>query len=158
MFDILWYPSPNCNDREGKSISCIVMHNTAGSAEGALATLSNPRHDNPKAAVSCHYLVGRNARVYQLVDDTKCAWHAGNRTINKKSLGIEIEAYTSQTGFTPQQELATIALVRWLTAKYNIPASSIIMHREVPDVKTACPGFLWAKAEDFQEWKERYFV
>lgn len=156
MFDILWHPSPNFNDREGKAISCLVIHNTAGACEGALATLCNPRRDNPRAAVSAHYLVSRAAKVYQLVDDQKSAWHAGN--INKKSIGIEVEAYLSQSGFTPVQELSLLSLTRWLIAKYGIPASSIIMHRDVPDAKTACPGFLWPKAEDFAEWKERYFV
>lgn len=153
MFDILWYPSPNWNERDGQRISCIVLHNTAGTAEGALAHLCNSA-----SSVSAHYLVDRNGKVFQLVDDTKCAWHAGNRPVNKKSIGIEIEAYASKQGFSPQQELAVLSLTRWLAAKYRIPASSIIAHRDVLDVHTECPGFIWPTDKDFELWKERSFA
>lgn len=153
MFDILWYPSPNFNERDGKQISCLVLHNTAGRVAGSLARLCDT-----KAQVSAHYLVDRTGKVYQLVKDEYCAWHAGNKIVNKKSIGVEIEAYPSQTGFAPQQELSVLSLTRWLVAKYKIPVSSIIAHRDVLDVATECPGFLWPTTKDFEDWKARSFA
>lgn len=71
----------------------LVIHYTAGgSAEGAIAWLSNP-----EAQVSAHLVIGRDGRITQLVPFDRIAWHAGRsawqgRTgLNQHSIGIELD-------------------------------------------------------------------
>ena len=90
--EIIKFPSPNFGRRKsGKNIEFIVLHYTAIGKEASLDRLCNPIHE-----VSCHYLIDQKGVCYQLVDDSKRAWHAGKsfwrglRDINSRSLGIEL--------------------------------------------------------------------
>ena len=80
------HPSINQDNR----IQFVVLHYTNASLERSLALLT-------KGEVSAHYLIGDGpATVYQLVDENRRAWHAGEsqwqgRTwLNSSSIGIEI--------------------------------------------------------------------
>lgn len=68
--DVISHPSPNFGDRrDGAEPSLIVLHYTAmESAESALERLCDPAHE-----VSAHYLVARDGRVFQLVDEAQRA-------------------------------------------------------------------------------------
>jgi N-acetylmuramoyl-L-alanine amidase len=79
-------PSANQDSR----IQFVVLHYTNASLERSLALLTH-------GEVSSHYLIGDGpATVYQLVDENRRAWHAGDsqwqgRTwLNSSSIGIEI--------------------------------------------------------------------
>ena len=54
------------------------------------------RLKNPRAKVSCHYLVNRKGEVIQMVKDKNIAWHAGKskwkkfKDLNNFSIGIEL--------------------------------------------------------------------
>lgn len=139
-------PSPNCAVGVGRTVDTIVLHNTAGSLSGSLA-----RFQDPKAQVSAHYVVDRNGDVYQVVDEKNVAWHAGNRDVNLRSIGIEIVAYNGALGMTNEQETAVVALVKGLVKKYGVRRDNIIPHRKVR--ATACPSLVWPKDEDFEAWK-----
>lgn len=71
--DIINYPSPNFFSN-GESIKAIVLHGTAGSLSASLNVLTDPRLDNPKAAVSSNYVVDLNGDIYRLVP-----WWTGRR-------------------------------------------------------------------------------
>lgn len=80
------HPSANQDNR----IQFVVLHYTNASLERSLALLTH-------GEVSSHYLIGDGpATVYQLVDENRRAWHAGEsqwqgRTwLNSSSIGIEI--------------------------------------------------------------------
>jgi N-acetylmuramoyl-L-alanine amidase len=84
-------PSPNFD--EGLQPEYLVMHYTAGtSAEGAVSWLTNPA-----SQASAHLVIGRDAKITQLVPFDKIAWHAGRsfwegRTgLNRYSIGIELD-------------------------------------------------------------------
>ncbi len=62
------FTSPNHSSREGKPITMLVLHATAGSARSALAWLTNPA-----ARVSAHYLIDKRGHIYQLVADRMAA-------------------------------------------------------------------------------------
>jgi len=71
----------------------LVIHFTAGrSVESSVTTLCNPA-----SRASAHLVVGRDAKVVQLVDFNTVAWHAGvsqyrDRVgLNNYSIGIEID-------------------------------------------------------------------
>ncbi|WP_224247968.1 peptidoglycan recognition protein family protein [Hyalangium gracile] len=128
-------PSPNFNERNGMDIDTIVLHHTA-SNNGA-ADLAHMR--NPKAEVSAHYMLDRDGKIYQLVDDKKRAWHAGASQlhgkptdVNGRSIGIEIvNDGSGKTAFTEAQYKALTQLVGFLKQEYNVPMNNIVGHKDV---------------------------
>jgi len=90
----IWHPSPNAGARRGGARpTLVVLHYTAmEDADSALARLCDPA-----AEVSAHYLIGRDGRLWQLVDETERAWHAGAGAwgaiddLNSASIGIELD-------------------------------------------------------------------
>lgn len=92
------YPSPNHNARRGgpdgeeRRPDSILLHYT-GMADAASALLWLA---NPLSEVSCHYFVFEDGRIFQLVPESRRAWHAGRgfwageTDMNSASIGIEI--------------------------------------------------------------------
>ena len=71
--EILKYPSPNFGSRrEDTKIQFIILHYTAMDKQSSLDRLCSSDYE-----VSCHYLIDSAGTCYQLVDDSKRAWHAG---------------------------------------------------------------------------------
>jgi hypothetical protein len=67
---------------------------------------------------------------------TNVAWHAGNRDINHRSIGIEFEGYAYRPGWYNASTYETGArLVRDITRRHGIPRdrAHIIGHAEVPN-------------------------
>lgn len=126
-------------------IDHLILHNTAGGLEGSLATLCDPARQ-----VSAHYVVAEDGSVYQLVDEARCAWHAGSRDWNHRSIGIEIVDMAKNPGMTAPQEAALIELVRDVAKRRGIGIDRIIPHRRVR--ATACPGFVWPTDADLSAW------
>jgi len=128
-------PSPNFDDRKGADIDTIVLHHTA-SNNGA-ADLAHMR--NPKAEVSAHYMVDRDGKIYQLVNDGKRAWHAGPSQlhgkptdVNARSIGIEIvNDGGGKTPYTDAQYKAITQLVGYLKQEYKVPMDNILGHKDV---------------------------
>lgn len=145
--DVTEYDSPNYSTR-GATIDSIICHNTAGSWKSALNTLCDP-----DAQVSAHLLIGRDGKTACLVDFNKCAWHAGSREWNHRSIGIEIEDYDDAPGMTPAQEAKVIQWIKWLMQKYNIKPNNVRSHRSVCS-GTDCPVLIWPKEADFIAWRK----
>ncbi len=128
-------PSPNFDDRKGMDIDTIVLHHTASNnVNQDLDTLRSP-----KSEVSAHYLVGRDGKIYQLVNDQKRAWHAGKgelhgvpTDVNGRSIGIEIvNDGSGKTPFTEAQMKALTQLVGYLKQEYKVPMNNIVGHKDV---------------------------
>jgi len=141
--------SPNQSNRGG-TISHIVLHNTAGSYASSVDWLCNKA-----AKASAHLVIGRDARVCQLVPFDKKAWHAGNGRFNANSIGIEIEATNKQRGMTIMQERTVVEHCKFLMSVYGIPVENIIIHRWVRD--TDCPGLIWPTDNEFNAWRKNQF-
>jgi hypothetical protein len=131
-------PSPNHAGRDGTPIDMIVLHCTA--AETAGSTINWFLH--PRSRVSAHYLVDTNGDVYQMVPDDGSAWHA--KAANPRSIGIE-HVGTGASRMPAAQAAASAGLIRWLAARYAIPAGNIVGHQFAPgnEGTTACPGYLF---------------
>ena len=74
--------------------SKIVLHGTyGGTAEGAIAWLNG----QAGRGVSVHYVIGEDAKIYQLFPEQKFSYHAGGnfRTISQTSFGIQIVNFLS---------------------------------------------------------------
>src|SRR3546814_2501908 len=71
---IIERPSPNHDARPaGQAIDLLLLHYTGmPTGEAALERLCDPA-----ARVSVHYLVEEDGRIFQLVSESRRAWHAG---------------------------------------------------------------------------------
>ncbi|MFV2119481.1 N-acetylmuramoyl-L-alanine amidase, partial [Streptomyces sp. Act-28] len=118
----------------GHDIRYIAIHDTEGSYDGSLAVFQNSN-----TYASAHYMVrASDGLVTQMVENKNEAWHAGNKTLNMHSIGIEHEGYAIKEGswYTEPQYESSAALVKHLAAKYGIPLDRehIIGHDEIPGV------------------------
>ena len=134
---------------DGDGVSYLVLHRTEGSRDGAIAYAQDPA-----AYASAHYLVGRDGSVTQLVPTKDIAWHAGNRTLNAHSIGIEQEGFALRTGswYTESEYQSSAALIRYLAARFGVPLDRehLLGSDEVPapeQAKTSArhgdPGPYW---------------
>ncbi|KAF5037176.1 N-acetylmuramoyl-L-alanine amidase [anaerobic digester metagenome] len=159
----------------------IVNHITEGLMPGTLAWL-----ENPKAEVSCHYLVTRKGEIYQLADLHHGTWHAVKHSPTAKivkersalanlyTVGIEHEGVHKDTQgrLTAAQYEATLWLHKYIIEQYEatfkepflIDRDHILGHYEVDTVNRSItdPGreFPWEELlTDLIKWdKERKMV
>lgn len=132
----IWTPAaPGNYDYEDRPteepIDMVIVHDIEGPAQAGINIFQTKG-----ASVSSHYIVGGDGKVYQLVREKNVAWHAGNRNINHRSVGIETHGYAYRPGwYNATIYEAEAKLIRDITTRYNIPRDRkhIIGHFEVPD-------------------------
>jgi N-acetylmuramoyl-L-alanine amidase len=146
------HPSPNHNDRKGKPIDSIVLHYTGmESADAALDLLCDPIHE-----VSCHYLVSADGEAFQLVPESRRAWHAGRGTwagetdMNARSIGIEMANAGHKYGAPPFEDAqieTVIALCKDIAARHGIVPRRILGHSDIAVGRKIDPGeiFPWER-------------
>ena len=149
---VIQRPSPNHNERPaGVSPSLIVVHGTAGSSVGGDVAWLTDKARRPEGGVydtslSYHYVIGRAGEVYQLVDESRRAWHAGKSNWNGKddvndfSIGIgltnrgPVDGDPAKPGAEPYpsaQLLACASLLVDICGRRSIPWYRIVSHAEV---------------------------
>lgn len=140
------------NHREGRNghvPDLVVIHVTEGDAHSVRSWFNNP-----VAEVSAHYMVCRDGAIDRFVAEDDTAWHAGRVdhptadlvlarpgvNPNAYSIGIEHEGSGTEP-LTEPQEAASLALIRSICARWNIPMdrTHIVGHHEIYSLKT-CPG------------------
>lgn len=128
----VWMASPNRSGRGGTAIDTVVIHHTGSpSTQSTLNTFLGQGN-------SAHYVIDPQGRVIKMVLDADRANHAGaarwrgNRNLNSRSIGIEIQ-HRAQDGNYPQaQYTALIALLQRLTAAHGgIQIRNIIGHSDI---------------------------
>lgn len=143
------FPSPNCgNRRGGLRPSLVVLHFTAM----ASATEARARLCDPVAEVSAHWLIDRDGRAEQLVDESLRAWHAGAGAwagagdVNSRSIGIELQN-TGAEPFAEPQMAALEALLSAILARWGIAPQGVIAHSDMAPDRKADPGprFDWRR-------------
>jgi N-acetylmuramoyl-L-alanine amidase len=138
-------PSPNFDARRPNFV--IIHHTTNSTAEQALDVLTNRERK-----VSAHYLIGRDGKLFRLVDETARAWHAGEsywggqHDLNSASIGIELD----NDGFEPFPDVqieTLLALLADLKSRYNIPAANVLGHADVAPGRKTDPSrfFPWKR-------------
>lgn len=132
-------------------VQFIVIHYTALPDEASLHTLIKER-------VSSHYLITRKpvARILQLVDENRRAWHAGEsiwygRTfLNSASIGIEIVNQGPRENGDwdpyPRDQITLLAaLIHDIAQRHNVKAHNIVGHSDIAPQRKQDPGpaFPW---------------
>nr|WP_297458770.1 N-acetylmuramoyl-L-alanine amidase [uncultured Halomonas sp.] len=151
------YTAPSHSSR----VHHLVLHYTDGGEARSLATLTGPD-------VSVHYVVPLPARwvhgqprIYQLVDESRRAWHAGvsawqhRHNLNDTSIGIEIvnRGPTDTTHgrvwapYPTQQIDAVIALARDIIIRHGIDPANVVGHSDIAPARKIDPGprFPWRR-------------
>lgn len=109
-----------------------------------------------ESGVSCHYVVEEDGSIWQLVPESKRAWHAGRsswqseRDINSRSIGIEIVNPGHSYGypdFPDDQIKAVRELSRDILSRHPIPSRHVLGHSDVAPGRKSDPGekFPWEK-------------
>ena len=124
------------SDRRARDISLIVVHVAQGSYSGTISWF-----DKSRSNVSAHYVVNRNGKVAQCVRNEDIAWHAGDWSYNRRSIGIEHAGYASEPK-TARQYRSSARLSAYLSRRFGIPVDRqhVIGHRDVPGINRTCPG------------------
>ncbi len=139
--------SPHFNERL-LPIDSIVLHYTdMETADEALTWFLNPL-----SKVSSHYLIEGGGKIYQIVEEDKRAWHAGEsywqgcRDINSCSIGIELANPGHSHGYLPFPEAQIESLLRLcegIRSRWDIPTSRILGHSDVAPQRKQDPGHLF---------------
>ena len=148
------HPSPNFDARRP---NYVVIHHTTNSTVGdALRTLTDPARK-----VSSHYLIARDGRILQLVDDLARAWHAGEsywggmEDLNSGSIGIELDN-DGREPFAEPLIASLLTLLRDLKVRFRIPEANFIGHGDIAPGRKVDPSalFPWKRlaAEGFGLW------
>lgn len=149
----------NYGDRPpGMAIDTIVIHYTAGEFRASYLTLTAPR------GVSAHYLIKRDGKIYDLVDDQYKAWHAGssswhgNDAVNDFSIGIELINSGSgqrvvngilecddRDDFSVPQMTSLCSLINYLKGEFKIENQNIVGHSDITawNARSPDPGMFF---------------
>ncbi|WP_432710672.1 N-acetylmuramoyl-L-alanine amidase [Pedobacter sp.] len=123
----------------------VILHHTAqNSLDQTIKTFTLAR-----TQVSAHYVVSRDGRVVQMLNDYLRANHAGvgrwgnDTDLNSSSIGIELDNNGSEP-WPDAQINSLIALLGTLKKKYNIPTANFIAHSDIaPRRKPDPSNFPW---------------
>jgi N-acetylmuramoyl-L-alanine amidase len=149
-------PSPNCRERDpGSVIDTLVLHYT-GMQTGQAAL---DRLRDPEAAVSSHYFVEEDGRVFGLVPEALRASHAGisvwrgRSMLNDTSIGIEIVNPGHEWGYRPFPAAQIVALRRLclgILSRHAIPPIRVVAHSDIAPDRKQDPGelFPWPRLAD----------
>ena len=142
--DVTWIGSPSFDagrvDRPGNHnrVELIVIHYIVGTLADADRVFTDPA-----AEVSAHFAIDEGS-IHQYVKEEDTAWHAGDFTINTRSIGIEHSAFWDPDAdeIRPPDEstmAASIELCLSLCTKYGLdPEVAIVPHQQFTE--TLCPG------------------
>jgi N-acetylmuramoyl-L-alanine amidase len=138
----------------------IIVHHT-GSTNGMINSFEGtinwfkPAVWRSTNQASAQYVIAREERpIVQMVRDEDTAWHAGKsswairgetrESINKWSIGIELQGDGQIVGYTDFQYEALAWLVKQKMEKFNIPVDLIRGHQEISPWKPdPGPMFDW---------------
>ncbi|GGT49388.1 N-acetylmuramoyl-L-alanine amidase [Streptomyces purpureus] len=123
------------------TIDRVVIHVVQGSFPTALKVFKNPGH-----GAATHYVVRKDGHIAQMIRELDVAFHAGDRDMNERSIGIEHEGYVHRAkDFTEAMYASSARLTAGICGRYGIPLDRehIIGHVEVPGTDHTDPGPHW---------------
>lgn len=125
----------------------MIHHTSQSSTAQTIRTFQLPH-----TKVSSHYVIGRDGRVVQMLNDYIRAWHAGRgkwgqvTDMNSISLGIELDN-NGREPFPEAQINSLLILLDTLKTRYNIPQINFIGHSDFAPGRKDDPSvfFPWDK-------------
>lgn len=140
---------------QSSRVSFVVLHYTVADTPRSLDILSQRN-------VSSHYLITDEEppRIYQLVDESRRAWHAGQSDwygrsdLNASSIGVEIvNQGPVNDGWQPYAESqiqALTVLLKDIVARHQIHGRNVVGHSDIAPQRKQDPGpvFPWKRLAD----------
>ena len=131
--------------KKNKTVKYLIIHYT-----GMIDFYSAYRKLNDlKSEVSCHYLISREGKIYNLLCPKFKGWHAGIsewknvKNLNDYSIGIELENKGHEhgyTNFTNSQYHKLKKLIKFLKFNFFIKDKDIIFHSDIAPNRKKDPG------------------
>jgi N-acetylmuramoyl-L-alanine amidase len=122
----------------------VIIHFTG--QDSVQQTLKTFTLEGPQT--SAHYVIGRDGKVFHMVNDYLRANHAGVgkwgtvTDMNSCSLGIEIDNNGTEP-FTDAEIKSLLLLLDYLKKTYNIPQANFIGHQDFAPKRNPDPGPLF---------------
>ena len=143
---IIQKKSPNFDKRpkDAKIYSIIIHYTGMKTFDDAYKRLCDKN-----SKVSSHYLIGRDGKIINLVDEKNRAWHAGVShwkgvdDLNNNSIGIELENPGHEFGYIPfskKQMEVLVFLCKELKNRYDIKADWVLGHSDISPERKLDPG------------------
>jgi N-acetylmuramoyl-L-alanine amidase len=151
-----WIASTNFGMRKPNYV--MIHHTAQNSTDHTVRTFHNQ-----KVGVSSHYVIGRDGKIIQMVNDYYRAHHAGagrwgtDTDLNSSSIGIELDNNGTTDPWPDVQIQALIQLLSYLKESYKIPQANFIGHMDYAPTRKIDPSrFPWDKlaAAGFGYWYE----
>lgn len=143
-----WVGSVNFGIRKPNFV--IIHHTAQDSLAQTIKTFTLTR-----TGTSAHYVVSRDGKVVQMVNDYLRANHAGiskwgkDTDLNSSSIGIEMDNNGTTDIWTDAQINSLLKLLATLKKKYNIPTANFIGHADIAPKRKPDPNnFPWKKLAD----------
>ncbi len=131
-----------------RKVNAIIVHSTFNNSGGDKYDIDLVIKQFSTYGVSAHYVIGRDGKIYQLVNETDNSYHAGKSslpdgTTNVNSCSIGIELMTSYTESpTKEQEASLLKLINNLKKRYSI--KYVLRHSDIAPVRKTDPwNFDW---------------
>ncbi|MFD2596876.1 N-acetylmuramoyl-L-alanine amidase [Sphingobacterium griseoflavum] len=129
----------------------VVIHHTAQHSINQTIRTFQLQHTK----VSAHYVIGKDGRVVQMLNDYLRSWHAGKSKwgnitdMNSVSLGIELDN-NGREPFAEAQIQSLLVLLDSLKTKYQIPFTNFIGHADIAPTRKDDPSlfFPWKRLAD----------
>lgn len=145
VIDKEWIASVNFGIRKP---NYVMIHHTAQESVGE--TIKTFQMESTQ--VSAHYIVGRNGKVVQMVNDYFRSHHAGagrwgnDTDLNSSSIGIELDNNGTTDPWPEVQVSALIQLLTKIKENYNIPQANFIGHMDFAPTRKIDPAnFPWER-------------
>lgn len=153
-----WIASTNFGIRKP---NYVMIHHTA---QKDLDQTVRTFH-NQKVGVSSHYVIGRDGKIVQMVNDLYRAHHAGlgkwgnDTDLNSSSIGIELDNNGISDPWPDIQINALVQLLAYLKETYKIPQANFIGHMDYAPTRKNDPSrFPWKVLADkgFGFWYDEF--
>lgn len=133
-----------------QSVKQIVVHWVGNANSTAIANRNYFESLKDKHIyASSHYIIGLNGEIIRCIPENEVAYHAGNRTVNRNSIGIENCHPDWEGKFNDKTYNSLVELCTDICKRYNLSIDNIIRHYDVTG--KVCPKYyvknasVWAK-------------
>lgn len=146
-------PYSRSGEKQNK-IDYLVIHwvGNAGSSANANRNYFESLKNSHKTYASSHYIIGLEGEIIRCIPDDEVAFHSGNYSMNRKSIGIE-DCHPDWEGkFNDSTYNSLIELCANLCKQYGISINNIIRHYDV--TRKCCPKYYVEHDEAWQQLKQ----
>lgn len=133
-------PFSRSGEKQNK-IEKIVVHWVGNANTSAIANRNyfDNLKDTHITYAGAHYIIGLNGEIIRCIPEGEVAFHAGNYSMNRKSIGIEVCHPDWGGKFNDNTYNSLVKLCTDICRRYNLSINDIIRHYDVTG--KMCPKY-----------------